>query len=63
MQSLKTELSTRFTDIWFTAVCNVSSVRAFIDLIEYKQQNDHIKDQYREQMQTPEERNTSHKSH
>ena len=33
MQSLKTELSTRFTDIWFTAVM----LRGFIEL--YKQDN------------------------
>ena len=63
VQSIQTELSTRFTDIRFTSICNILSVGTFINLIKYKQQNDHIKDQHREQMQTPEEWNTTHKSH
>ena len=63
MKSVNMEFCTRLADIRFTALCDILAVCKFVYMIEHKQHDHHVKEQYREQMQAPEERNTSHKAH
>ena len=63
MKSIDLELGSRFADVRFTSVCNISLIRAHIQMIEHKQKDHHIKEQNRKKVQAPEERNPSHESH
>ena len=48
MKTLDLKLGTRFADIRFTSLCDILLVRAHIQMIEHKQKDHHIKDQYPE---------------
>ena len=63
MKSIDLELCSRFADVRFTSLCDISLVRAHVQMIEHKQKDHHIKEQYRKKVQAPEERNSPHESH
>ena len=50
MKSYNSNVCSGLSDIWFSTFRNIFSVSSSIQKIEYDQQNDHVKDQYMEQL-------------